>query len=400
MQNFSPVKHYDPAEDAAELLSRLGYIMMFVGVPLGAALSRRALFLIFPIAIVLMLGAALLILSRESRKKIFGFEMTALAASASFLLVWSAASLLWTPNLNESLSLLVKAVLTIGFGFITCRALAPQTRTANIYVLSVGLLLALLAALILIGRKAPDGTVLFDIRAGVTFAVLAWPATAALAIRKRVGWAGALAILVAMTLMLTGQTMSFVILASSALAFSASLSSRAAVAKWLGIGFSTLIVLAPLAPIILSFFVSDGADNIFAESLAAVKQVGVSDGARLITGRGFGASGRSPLAEPFPLTAHSLLFEIWFDLGALGALTMAALVYRAFISAARSTSAIGPFVTGGLTCIVLFGIFGQGYAQIWWVTLLSVTAIAFKSVANGLHQRHRPAGMRTATSPA
>lgn len=398
MHNYSPVKHYDPAQDAAELLSRLGYLSMFIGIPLGAAFSRRTIFLAFPIAIALMFGAALLILSRQSRKNLFQFDMTALFASASFLLLWSAVSLLWTPSWNENFSLLLRVFFTVGFSLATCRALAPQTRTANIYVLSVGLLLALLAALIMIGRKAADGSVIFDIRAGVTFAVLAWPATAALAVRKHVGWAGALAILVAMTLMLVGQTMSFIILAVGALVFSASLSSRQMVGRWLGLGFGTLILLAPLMPIILSFFVSDVGEDPFSQSLALVKQVGVSDGARLITGRGFGASGRSLLADPFPLTAHSLLFEIWFDLGALGALTMAALIHRAFVAAAGISSAIGPFVVAGLTCVVLFAIFGQGYAQIWWVTLLGINAIAFRSVMNGQPQRHRPAGMRTPAS--
>lgn len=391
MSHYSPVKHYDPAEDAAVLLSRLGFIVLFILLPMGAVLSRRALFLVYPLGIFLILGAALLVLTRQRRREIFQLSATALTASGLFLLLWSAVSLLWTPYFADGVGLMVRAVLTIGFGYLTCRVLAPQTRTANIYLPGVGLVLALLLALILLGRKSAEGAALFDQRAGVTLAILAWPATAALAVRQKIGWAGAMAILVAMTLMLVGQTLAFVILGVSALVFSASLSSRQAVASWLGRGFAIVIVLAPVLPILLSFFVSEAADDTFSQSLAAVKQLGVSDGTRLLTGRGIGASSHSPLTDAFPLTGHSLLMEVWFDLGALGALAMAALIYRAYAAAAQIGSAIGPFVIAGLTCIVLFSIFGQGFAQIWWITLLSVIAIAFTNVANGQHRRHRPA---------
>ena len=113
---------------------------------------------------------------------------------------------------------------------------------------------------------------------------------------------------------------------------------------------------------------------------------------RLITGHGLDTATRGVIAGFLPAaTPHGVLFQVWYELGIVGACTSAVLVARAFIAAGRTPGAIAPFLLAGLVCGLTLAISGLSTAQLWWVTLLSVVAIAFAAVAKGQYRTVRPA---------
>jgi hypothetical protein len=57
MQSYSSHQS-NLAEDASQLMMRIAHIILFVGVPVGAAFSRRAVFILLPLGLALILLAA------------------------------------------------------------------------------------------------------------------------------------------------------------------------------------------------------------------------------------------------------------------------------------------------------------------------------------------------------
>src|SRR6516225_8804597 len=87
----------DDAVDAARFFSRIGYCILAIGAPAAAVLHPLGLFVIFPIGVALILGAAGLeagpgFLDRIGRT----FRIPAFLALLAGL-GWAALSILWTP---------------------------------------------------------------------------------------------------------------------------------------------------------------------------------------------------------------------------------------------------------------------------------------------------------------
>ena len=112
---------------------------------------------------------------------------------------------------------------------------------------------------------------------------------------------------------------------------------------------------------------------------------------RLLTGHGLDTALRSQLAGILPLGApQSILFEIWYELGVLGALPVAFIVFTAVRSAAGSGEAIGPCLVGAVLNLFAFACLGLVGSQTWWLTLISVLSIAFSAVIHGRFGTRRP----------
>eukprot|EP01037_Dinobryon_pediforme_P007056 gene7056-7119_t len=347
MPQIAKTTHYDPAEDAALLLMRLGFIVLFLGVPAGGELSRRSLFLLFPIGLILSLGSALLVMSRSMRARAFQIRMSFVLAAALALIFWTLLSLLWSPYWFESMGFIIKALLTGLFSWLTCRALPEHTRSANLYLVSIGLFLAVLSPLIrpALHLSQAETYLFMDDRAAITLVVMAWPGMAALAIRRHVVWATILGIGVALVLSLTHQITAVIILALGAVIYAVSTTARDRLAHWLGLAFGLAILLGPLLALALGLLASPSS-SIGAYGLA-LKQSLLSDLARLVTGRGVGSSIHSALAAYDPVAAHWLGFELWFDLGLLGVLAMAVLIYRSFLACTHLHPALDLPKSGG-----------------------------------------------------
>ena len=117
----------------------------------------------------------------------------------------------------------------------------------------------------------------------------------------------------------------------------------------------------------------------------------VSDGLRIVTGHGFnfvelGLSARLSAAS----APHSMLFHVWTDLGLIGALAVAALVYLAFSPPPRSRRGWRRSGSAALTYVFAMGVFGIAAAQAWWITALALALGAFALVSRGDYKTARP----------
>ena len=63
--------------------------------------------------------------------------------------------------------------------------------------------------------------------------------------------------------------------------------------------------------------------------------------------------------------------------------------YRVFIALGRAPRAVAPYLLAGFTSGLMITILGLGTAQVWWLTLVGLTVLAFAVTAKG-HYGRRP----------
>jgi hypothetical protein len=124
------------------------------------------------------------------------------------------------------------------------------------------------------------------------------------------------------------------------------------------------------------------------------------DGLRILTGRGFDAAN---FAREKALVEGTLPFsfvsDIWFDLGILGALGVAMLVYFMFRAAGRYGLEVAPLALAGLSSAFTYAFLERSATQTWWLNGMAVFAIALASVERGRYRTVRPRAAMTAALP-
>jgi hypothetical protein len=147
---------------------------------------------------------------------------------------------------------------------------------------------------------------------------------------------------------------------------------------------------APALPLLFGPLTGDGAPAILA-SLKVWNGILAVDGPRMLTGHGFNyvMSGyfHGYLGAETP---RSSLFEIWTDLGVLGALACAALIYWSYQFAAAQSARVAPYWIGVLTFVTAIGVFGGATLQLWWITALALALVALILASRGDFQTSRP----------
>ena len=127
------------------------------------------------------------------------------------------------------------------------------------------------------------------------------------------------------------------------------------------------------------------------EPLLVWGRILMGDGPRVLLGHGFGAAIYGVLGHYLDQeTPRSLVFQVWFDLGAIGALALAAVAARAFIIAGRTRPVLAPFLLAGLATGLAISMLGPAGEQLWWLTLAGLDAIAFALVMKGQFRNRRP----------
>ena len=87
----------DDAADAAQFLSRFGYVLIALGVPAGVVLHELAIFVLYPVAVASFVLAALIDPpggATERMRRAFAQPIVALSLA---LIAWAGVSVLWTP---------------------------------------------------------------------------------------------------------------------------------------------------------------------------------------------------------------------------------------------------------------------------------------------------------------
>jgi hypothetical protein len=395
MQLSAPPRFQDPAADAAKLLFLVAFVVLFVAMPLAAAVSRQAIYSLLPIGAVLTLVAGSLSVETNGAELASARLSTLTAGIGLCLVLWAALSMIWTPFPGEAGVRVIKGMVTAALVISAATVLASRSVGPDALMLPCGLAAGAGAVVLvsLIGSPGslqvePDGTTTLD-RAAIALVLLAWPALAVLALRGLPAAAGALAAAIAIAVFSARLPVGILALGAGGLAYAAALFRRGRTRFALGLFFAALILLCPLIPLALRLI---GGNNL-PEVAAPLKIWGdilAADGARIFTGHGLDTATRG-IAYGYlpPATPRSLLFEIWYELGIVGAALAALVTYRIFMALGRAPRSTAPYLLAGLTTGLTVTALGLGTAQVWWLTLVGLDVLAFAVTANG-HYGKRP----------
>ncbi|GJD51925.1 hypothetical protein OPKNFCMD_4684 [Methylobacterium crusticola] len=399
----------DPAVDAAALLRRLGFFGLMVAVPASALLSRRAVVILTPIAIVLLILASALDGAQRplasGAARIGGSRAT---LAGALLIGWCALSLIWTPFPGPATERLLNVAAAVALTIAGTLALPDRMRSANLYLLPVGVGVAALAAVMLglfsgasLRGGFEDDSALE--RGAMLLALLLWPAVAWLRSRRRDVEALGLAVMVALALVLAPGPVPLMALAVGAAAFAAS-AWRPAAGVRLTAGIAAgLVALAPLLPFVLRPVLTPllGPLHPGVLALRTWQRVVTAEPLRLITGHGFETALRGKMVGLLPANApSSLLFEIWYELGVVGALAAAYVLWSAIRQSGRDHPVLTPGAMATAATAFASACLGLGTTAIWWFTSVTIVVLVFIATERGQFRTSRPKASALPTGQA
>lgn len=385
-----------PAATAAALLRRLGFAILLFAVPLAALFTRRALVVLAPLAVALIVLAAFLDGSaRNPLRRAKAFVISRAGLAGLVLVLWAGLSLIWTPFVEEASERLFNIVAMGLMALAGYLALPDRMRSANLYLLPVGVALAAVIGIALLlrsgGRLEPDG--LGVERGMIVLVLLLWPAVTWLHSRGRNLEALGLALAAAVGAFLTTDMLPLIGLVVGGLTFALTAASPRAGSRLIGLAMAILLIAAPLLPSLLKPL----ADSLFgpashaAASLEAWQGLIRREPLRLLTGHGLETAWRGRLFGLVPQAApFSLLFEVWYELGAIGAVSGAILLSQAALNAGGGRPILGPGIMASFASAYALGSCGIGTSQIWWFTALVVLVLVFVAVERGQFRTRRP----------
>lgn len=388
----------DPALDAAALLRRVGFFGLFVVLPVLAQVARRAAVILAPITIVLLLIAA----GIDRRQRPMAPAIRRLLTAPAFLagalvILWSALSLAWTPFLGPAGERLANLVATVILGLAAYLVVPDRMRSANLYLLPLGVTAGAIVAIVLgvfgahLTPGAEDDGALD--RGLILLILLLWPALAWLRSRRREREALVVALLVAASLAVQPDATQIAALAVGALAYAIT-----TLRPKIGVTATALVIaiLLAIAPI-LPFLARPAASSLFgplspvALSIKSWQRVVTSEPVRLVTGHGLETAGRGRLVGLVPANAPSTaLFEFWYELGIVGSFAAAFALYAAIRRAGRDAPALVP---GAMACFAsAFSVacLGIGLTPVWWLATLGIVVMVFITVERGQFRTSRP----------
>jgi len=389
----------DPALDAAALLRRIGFFGLFVVLPVLAQVARRAAVILGPIAVILLVIASAI----DGRQRPVRPGLAALVRSPAFLagllvLAWSALSVAWTPFPSQAVERLLNVLATVGLTVLAYFALPARMRSANLYLLPLGMTAAAIVAILLglfgdtLLQGAPDDDNALD-RGLVLLALLVWPAVAWLRSRRRDIEALAVAVLVAVALVVSPSSTQVLALAMGAFAFAATTLSPAWGVRLTAAFTAGILALAPILPFIgrpiLAAVLGPVAPSVL--SLKAWQKVVTTEPVRLVTGHGFETALRGRLVGLVPTNAPTTaFFEFWYELGIVGAFAAAFALYTSIRYAGRTAPVLVPGVVAAFATAYTVAGIGVGLTVMWWLTSLAITVLVFVAIARGQFRTRRP----------
>ncbi len=395
MITFSRRPAEDPAEEAARLLLRLGVFMLFVIALPAPILARQTVYIILPVGAALLLASAVLSNNGESGGSLRALLRSPPVWAALLLGLWAGVSLIWTPFEGPA-ERFAKAAATMTLVAAAAGLMPLRTKTSNLNLLPIGVGAAAVALVWVTLALAPKYTVedILDVgplgRAGLGLALLVWPGMGALAVRGHWFWAVALGLSTLVACALAGAPNALPALLGGALALAAAFGRARTMSVLLAALMAAIVLLAPLAALGAHFVSAEPSQGFF-RHLAFWGHMIASDGWRTLLGHGFGAATWGMLGGYLPATTpRSLVFQIWFDLGAVGAAALALVFARANLLVGEARPVLAPFLLGGLGAGFVICLLGPAAEQLWWLTLAGLDAIAFALVMRGQFRKRRP----------
>ncbi len=387
----------DPAADAAQLLRRIGFGTLALVLPIASLVSRRAAVVLVPIGVVLLIISTLIeapgyfgTMIKRSFRSVPGLAVIGLAA-------WAVLSLVWSPFTGAASEKAGNLVLAVTLGFVGMASLPERMRASNLNLAPLGTGVAALFALVLIMvaalRQEPEAP--SAVERGVSIIlIMSWPALAWLLSRERGLSALGLALavgLLALTRFEDGEVVAMIL---GAAAFGAVSASRRTATQIAALVMAGLMLAAPLLPFLLIPIVSrlpESASDLV-QTLGIWADVVSREPLQLVTGHGLDTVLRGRLTGVLPPgSPTTLLFETWYELGVVGAVTAAISLYFAVRAAGEMP---GPLAAGGVAAFtVAFTLSALGFAtlQPWWLMTLTGVVLLFGAIASGQYRTDRPA---------
>lgn len=399
MSQFSGSTRPDAAADAAQLLSRIGYAVLALAAPSAVILSARAIFLLFPIGVALVLVAAALdpVIGLPERFRAARNSPTAWAAVALF--AWAALSVLWSPFPSSGGQMLLKIAMTAIATMAVVATAREHLRATDLYLFPIGVLLAMatIVALWFAIQQGLEPDVNRISVGGVVVVVMLFPAMGGLAARGRNGYTRALMVLALVYVFALGAAASAaaVIVGFAVLSFAVSdIRRTVSDLSWLGAG---LILISPLAlavaPTLSHWLVHAKLATLGAPypTLAAGASLILHDVVRLFTGHGVDTVVRGVESGVLPaMTPRVVVFQIWYELGIVGAIAAASAVWLGFRAIGGMAPRLAPYVAATFACDLTLGFLAEDLTQMTWVTLLAISAIAIGAAARSQYRTTRP----------
>jgi len=383
----------DPSADAARLLHRIGFGTLALALPIASLVSRRAAVVLAPIGVVLLVIAALI----EEPGRFVAMLRRAVLSLPGMILIglvaWAVLSLVWSPYTASATEKAGNLVLAIVLGICGMAALPERMRASNLNLvaLGTGIAGAFALALVVIAEFRHEETDTGVERAISIILIMAWPALAWLLSRDRGLSALALALVVGLLALTRFDDGEAVAMVCGAAAFGAVSAERRSAAAIIAAIIAGLMLIAPLLPFLLIPIVSAFSQGDAAQSLAVWADVVSRDPFKLVTGHGLDTVLRGrivgALPQPAPVT---LLFEVWYELGLVGAVAGSACLYFAIRAAARMPGALA---AGGVAAFsTAFALSALGFAtfQTWWLMTLTAVVLMFGAIARGQYRTDRP----------
>ena len=395
----------DDAADASRFFSRIGYLVLGVGAPVGVVLHPLGLYVMFSIGVGLVLIAAALdaepgFLERFLRPFFVPAFLALLAG-----LAWAALSILWSPYPVAAGQRLIELGVLLATTMAAVAAPRENASATDLYLFPIGVLagMAVIVARALAERMmgAPDEG---RLAAGaVAIAVLLFPAMGGLAARGRNGLARLILILALCFAYIESYAPVTIALFAGYLALSFAISDLSRTARELSFGAAALILLSPLipalAPTVSAWIFHARLSSLPAPypSLSVAADVFTHDKLRLITGHGFATVSQGVRDGILPArTPQALAFTVWYELGIVGAVLAAAGAWLAFRDLPRAPARLAPYMAAAFSAVIALAFLNVDFAEMTTLTLISVAIISTDVAARSQYRTSRPSAARLA----
>jgi hypothetical protein len=395
----------DDAADASRFFSRIGYLVLAVGAPVGVVLHPLGLYVMFSIGVGLILIAAALdaepgFLDRFRRP----FYVPAFLALLAGL-VWAALSILWTPYPVAAAQHLLKLSVLLIATLLAVAAPRENATATDLYLFPIGVLagmatiVARALAETMIGAP-DDGRIATG---AVAIAVLLFPAIGGLAARARNGLARLLLILALCFAYIDSYAPLTIALFAGYLALSFSISDLSRTARELSWVAAALILFSPLipalAPTVSAWIFHARLASLPAPypSLSVAADVFTHDKLRLITGHGFATVSHGVKDRILPAeTPRALAFTVWYELGVVGAVLAAAGAWLAFRSLTRAPARLAPYMAAAFSAVIALAFLNVDFVEMTTLTLIALAVISTGVAARSQYRTSRPSAARLA----
>ena len=399
MADFAARPPADSPSEPARLFERLGYGALALCAPVAAVISSVAVLALYVVGAAMLLISAALDPERSIAQRWRDVARSPLMGAGLALMAWAAVSLAWTPFPEAGVQQLVSLGL-IGFGAALAMTSGREhMRASDLYIFPGGVALALIVVALLAlaqnwGFDAPTG---YFGRCGEALAIMLYPAMAGLAARGRNGLARLLQILALGFAFALGEPAVATALLAGFTALSFALSDLPRTARDFGLLAAAIILLAPLAPALapgaahwIFHAKLAAASDPFAPLAEAARTV-LHEPGRLLTGRGIGTIAQGVLNGALPAaTPRVALYQLWYELGVVGAALAALCAWLAFRALAQAGAKVAPYLAAALTCDLALAFLKQDFASLWWVATLAVSAIAAAAASRSQYRTTRP----------